>query len=389
MGGKSNGHDGREPLQSGTAFVNAAFRDSRMTAPLHLFLFVQSTERGGVERVALRLARDWGALGHRVTLVAGIDPPGWLDAPMPGVEAILLGSESFFTIGRVIALARERRPDVIFCPGNHYTSRAGLMRIALGRDAPPLVWKVSNALERTDRGRLAAVFFRFWLRRHPAIFDAAVVMSDSVGEQAARVAGFLPAAVTTIPNPPLHGDAAAGDPKPPSGRFILGIGRLERQKDWPLALRSYAALGDPDRDLYILGEGSERGRLVALASRLGIAGRVHLAGFVGDVRPWLARADALLLTSLFEGTPNVVREAVGAGTPVVTTLSSPAIPELLGADGGLAVEERSPDTLAAAIRDVLAAPRPAATATRPDDADPLASARAYARLFARLAGKEA
>jgi glycosyltransferase involved in cell wall biosynthesis len=80
---------------------------------------------------------------------------------------------------------------------------------------------------------------------------------------------------------------------------------------------------------------------------------------------------------------------VGAGTPVVTTLSSPAIPELLGADGGLAVEERSPDTLAAAIRDVLAAPRPAATATRPDDADPLASARAYARLFARLAGKEA
>ena len=63
----------------------------------------------------------------------------------------------------------------------------------------------------TDRGRLAAVFFRFWLRRHPAIFDAAVVMSDSVGEQAARVAGFLPAAVTTIPNPPLHGDAARGD----------------------------------------------------------------------------------------------------------------------------------------------------------------------------------
>lgn len=389
MGGKSDGHDGREPLQSGTAFVNAAFRDSRMTAPLHIFLFVQSTERGGVERVALRLARDWGALGHSVTLVAGIDPPGWLTEPMPGVEAIVLGSESFFTIGRVIGMARERHPDLIFCPGNHYTSRAGLMRIALGRDAPPLVWKVSNALERTDRGSLAAFFFRFWLRRHRSIFDAAVVMSDSVGEQAVRVAGVAPAAVTTIPNPPLHGNAAAGDPKPPPGRFLLGIGRLERQKDWPLALRSYAALGDPDRDLYILGEGSERGRLVALVSRLGIAGRVHLAGFVGDVRPWLARADALLLTSLFEGTPNVVREAVGAGTPVVTTLSSPAIPELLGADGGLAVEERSPDALAAAIRNVLAAPRPAATATRPDDPDPLASARAYARLFARLVGKEA
>jgi glycosyltransferase involved in cell wall biosynthesis len=381
-------------LQSATAFVNAAFRDSRMTSPLHLFLFVQSTERGGVERVALRLARDWGTLGHRVTLVAGIDPPGWLAAPMPGVEAIVLGSESFFTIGRVIRLARERRPDVIFCPGNHYTSRAGLMRIALGRrsgdgGAPPIVWKVSNALERTDRGRLAAFFFRFWLRRHRSIFDAAVVMSDSVGEQTIRVAGFAPDRVTTIPNPPLHGDAAAGDPVPPPGRFLLGIGRLERQKDWPLALRTFAALGDPDRDLYILGEGSERARLIALAARMGLGARVHLPGFVGDVRPWLARADLLLLTSLFEGTPNVVREAVAAGTPVVTTMSSPAIPELLGTEGGLAVTERTPGALSAAIRQMLAAPRPAALAAPRDDADPLASARAYARLFACLAGKEA
>ena len=46
-------------------------------------------------------------------------------------------------------------------------------------------------------------------------------------------------------------------------------------------------------------------RIEALAKW--IAERFHLAGFVGDVRPWLARADALLLTSLFEGTPNVVR----------------------------------------------------------------------------------
>lgn len=356
-----------------------------MTAPLHLFLFVQATDRGGVERVALRLARDWGALGHRVTLVAGLDPPGWLAAPMPGVEAIVLGSQSFLTIGRVVDLARRLRPDAIFCPGNHYTSRAALMRIALGRGAPPMVWKVSNALERTDRGRLAGFFFRWWLRRHPAIFDAIVVMSESVGEQAVRVAGVPGARVTVIPNPPLHADAQ-DDPVPPPHRYLLGIGRLERQKDWPLALATFAALGDAERHLHILGEGSERARLAALANRLGVGDRVHFPGFVGDVRPWLAGADLLLLTSLFEGTPNVVREAVAAGTPVVTTMASPAIPELLGDGGGVAVEEREPVALAAAIRATLAAPRPAPVASGAS-ADPLASARAYAALFARLAGK--
>lgn len=358
-----------------------------MTDPLHLFLFVQRTDRGGVERVALRLARDWGALGHRVTLVAGVDPPGWLAAPMPGVEAVVLGSESFFTVRRVVALARAARPDAIFCPGNHYTSRAGLMRLALGRACPPIVWKVSNALERTDRGRLAGLFFRFWLRRHPAIFDAAVVMSPSVTDQAIRVAGFDPARIHVIRNPSLHGAASPGDPSLPGRRFLLGIGRLERQKDWPLALRSFAALNDPARHLYILGEGSERRRLLALAARLGLSDRVHFPGFVGDVRPWLTAADALLLTSLFEGTPNVVREAVAAGTPVVATQASPAIPEMLGGHGGIAVGGRDPAMLADAIREVLDAPRPRPATAPAEDDDPLASARAYAALFARLAGK--
>ncbi|MGJ3629045.1 glycosyltransferase [Sphingomonas sp. MMS24-JH45] len=325
-------------------------------------------------------------LGHRVTLVAGTDPPGWLGAAMPGVEPIVLGSDRVFTIGRVAALAKALRPDVVFCPGNHYTARAALVRIAFGRGAPPFVWKVSNALERTDRGRLAGVFFR-WLAAPPSR-DLRRHRGD---ERQRRRTGD-----------PRGGDAAGdgdGDPRnprsmptrratPPRRRTATSSasGDSERQKDWPLALTTFAALDDTDRHLHILGEGSERTRLVALAARLGIGDRVHFPGFVGDVRPWLAQADLLLLTSLFEGTPNVVREAVAAGTRVVTTMASSAIPELLGEGGGTAVADRDPAALAAAIRATLAAPRPVPVATAAAE-DPLSSARTYAALFARLSGR--
>ena len=115
--------------------------------------------------------------------------------------------------------------------------------------------------------------------------------------------------------------------------------------------------GDP---CLCAGEGSERAKLTALIERLGLTGRVFLPGFVEGLEEVIERADLLLLTSRYEGRPNVVIEALSTGTPVVATESSVAMRELLVDPGsGRLLESREAKAVALGIEAVLASPRPA------------------------------
>lgn len=99
---------------------------------------------------------------------------------------------------------------------------------------------------------------------------------------------------------------------------ILGVGRLERQKAFHLLLDAHALLLERGvtQHLCILGEGSERVRLEAHIRSLGIRNSVFLPGLM-DPAPVMARAQALALSSLFEGFSLVLVEALCLGVPVV------------------------------------------------------------------------
>src|SRR5439155_4708381 len=99
--------------------------------------------------------------------------------------------------------------------------------------------------------------------------------------------------------------------------------------------------------LTIIGEGHERQRLEQLARDLEISGQVNLPGYVLDPLAWIAAADALILSSNYEGLPATVIEALAVGTPIVATDCSPGISELLD-DGGLGIIVRARDEKALA-----------------------------------------
>jgi exopolysaccharide biosynthesis WecB/TagA/CpsF family protein len=97
-------------------------------------------------------------------------------------------------------------------------------------------------------------------------------------------------------------------------------GRLVPQKDPETLLRGFALLvrAGPAR-LVILGDGPLRGAMHHLAAELGVASRVHFAGYVADPYPWMRVARAVILTSRYEGFANVIVEALACGTPVIAT----------------------------------------------------------------------
>jgi glycosyltransferase involved in cell wall biosynthesis len=356
------------------------------TAPVparHILSYAQSLRGGGVERVLLRLAEAWLAEGRRVTLVLGSDE-GPLAAELPaGIERVVLGSTAHRALRAVPGIVRRRRPDVIFCPGNHYSGIAAWTRARLGRATPPIVAKVSNALRRADQSRAVALGYRGWLRLHPRFIDTLVAMTPAMRDEAIALTGFAPDRVSVIPNPPARYAIDPASPPLPSGRFLLGIGRLEPQKRWDRLIAALSHIAAPGVALVILGEGGERAALERLIASLGVGDRVALPGHALDPRPVIARAEAVVLTSAFEGAPGVLREALALGTPVIATDSSVAVREIVTSPLlGSVVPVDDPGALIAAIDHWLAPGRQ----RPPPVAEPgVGSAEAYLALFDRLA----
>jgi glycosyltransferase involved in cell wall biosynthesis len=106
--------------------------------------------------------------------------------------------------------------------------------------------------------------------------------------------------------------------------------------------------------LAIIGDGEERAALESLVRELGLTDRVMLLGFQENPWRYMARADLFVLSSLTEGMPNVIGEAMALGLPVVATDCSPGVREYLD-DGraGLLVPPGDPRALARGIEQLL------------------------------------
>lgn len=110
-------------------------------------------------------------------------------------------------------------------------------------------------------------------------------------------------------------------PAPSDYRRVLLVGRLVEQKNFELAIRAFLLLKQrlnvPLR-LTLVGEGPQKQMLSELANTLGVADEIEFAGYRRDVSDYYRASNVLLLTSLYEGFPNVLIEALHHGLPVVS-----------------------------------------------------------------------
>ena len=168
--------------------------------------------------------------------------------------------------------------------------------------------------------------------------------------------GWDAARVHHLPNfAPDFADAApAALPAMPGQVKLLAMGRLHRNKGFDTLIQALALV--PDAHLSIAGEGPERAALEGLAHSLGVQDRLALLGWREDTGALLAACDLFVLSSRQEPLGNVVLEAFSASVPVIAT-ATPGPQELI-ADGetGLIVPVDDPDSLAHAVKDLIADP---------------------------------
>ncbi len=146
--------------------------------------------------------------------------------------------------------------------------------------------------------------------------------------------------------------APAGPP------IILSVGRLEPAKDQHTLIEAFrlVAADHPEAQLWLVGNGSRREELISLVARYDLAGRVQVLRGRPNLRPLFQEAAVFALSSLEEGLPNVVLEAMVAGLPVVATRVG-GLPEVVrpGRTGWLVPPGDVP-ALAAALSHLLADP---------------------------------
>ena len=346
--------------------------------PLRILTVLHSFAPGGVERIAARLHAAWRAQGVDAQLLladARIPPPLPLDritqaTPAPHGR----GLRRFVTL---VTAARAtivtERPDVLFCAGNTYSAIAVTLRLLIGRACPPIVAKISNCLVRPDMNPLVRFFYHRWLRIQGRYIDHFVGMAPAMRAEIAHYTGVPQSRISIIEDPAVSGacldrlaaarDAARADRTARAGRHYLAIGRLAPQKNFALLLDAFARIAADDDTLTILGEGPERAALERRAADLGISARVRLPGHVDPLEPWLARADALVMSSDYEGVPAVIIEALAAGIPIVATDCCVSMTDLLG-HGALGRIAPVGDAAAlAAAMTAIVAPEPATTVT--------------------------
>ncbi len=190
----------------------------------------------------------------------------------------------------------------------------------------------------------------FYQQRYPQLADQTNYLKNTVDEDR-----FYPLNFETKRKQQQALAAEMGLPK--DTRFILFAGRLHPQKDPLLLIEAFAVLKQPNVHLLMAGAGELKSAIEAKIADLGLSQQVTMLGAVPQERLATLHqtSDVFVLSSIYEGLPLTVLEALSCGTPVVTT-NSGETPDFLTEDSGIVCDQRTPHAIAAALRQVLQHP---------------------------------
>ena len=332
-----------------------------------LAFVLPSLAGGGAERVALTLIENFLASGHSVDLVLVQAEGALLDHVPRGVELVDLGARRLRgAIRPLAAYLRDRRPDAVQISLWPLTV-AGVIAHRLARSSARLVLSDHTAFPKAYLTRAQMRALSISARLFYPLADARVIVSNDAADALARISGLPREAFTVIYNPVIAPEPITSTPEVDrlwrgAGARILTVGALKPEKNHALLLRAFALLlnSRSDARLMILGDGTLREELTALAERLGIADKVCLPGFSADPWPYYASADLFALSSNAEGYPLVIVEAMLAGLPIVSTDCVSGPREILD-DGryGILVPLDDPDALARGLEQAIGDRNPA------------------------------
>lgn len=279
-----------------------------------------SLDLGGMERLTVDLARQQKAKGHEPSIYCTSHPGLFApQAESAGVPVHSFGKTPGFSprlVRDLVSRLRADRPHVLHAHNAlvlHYAiAAARLARV-------PVVVNTRHGGNMNWDPHCE----RIW-RRCVRWTDVVVFISEGVRDYYVRRDRLSRSNTSVIYNG-INLDRFTARPAQMATalfRFRVGcVGRLVPAKDHVTLIRAFALVISvmPDAELHILGDGPCRPAISQTAESLGIANRVFLHGVSHDVAGFLSKLDLFVLSSIDEGLPISLMEAMAAGLPVVST----------------------------------------------------------------------
>lgn len=297
---------------------------------MRIALLVPTMETGGVERVFVNLASGLQECGVQVDLVVGrAGGPMTRFVPRDVPVFDLKSDRMLKSVPRLAKYLRIRKPEALIA-GMTQSSAAAVLARALIRGKTKIVATEHNMMSWAIRShrQLKYRLMPRWGRLTFQSADHVVAVSAGLVNDLSAQTGLPPNRFRVIYNPVISDALYAGAAEPldhpwfQSGQppVILAVGRLDRQKDFPMLVRAFRYIRDrrPAR-LLILGEGSDRNRIEDVVRQLRLTEDVALPGSEANPYRFMKRAAAFALSSEAEGFGVVLVEALALGLPVVST----------------------------------------------------------------------
>lgn len=315
---------------------------------LRLLVYTDNRDRGGAD---LSLSHLVAALDAEVDVaVLGVNRKivDWVGRDRPQAEtAVVLRPRSghdWRSLRAHVRALRSFRPDVVHANlSSPWSCQYAIAAAALTRRRIVAVYQLPVPPV-SSRQRLAKRLTSGAVTRH-------VGVGNRTSREVEALLGLAEGSVPTIHNG-VPDIAVEPSRRARPGPIVGAVGRLEQQKGFDVLLRAFRDV--EGATLVIVGDGSERESLQAVARGLGIEGRVVWLGWSENARSHLPSFDLFVLPSLFEGFPLAVLEAHLAETAVVATDVGSVPDAVLHGDTGLLVPPADADALTVAIRQLLA-----------------------------------
>lgn len=296
---------------------------------------IETLGKGGAERMVSHLSLALSAKGHSVTIVSLRElecmpiPAGNFEEA--GVDIIELGKTDGFspsTIRRLIRLVKEGRCDVVHTH-NPFVNHYGALAARLG--SAPILVNTVHGISTLQMPWKAATLYR----ASCALTHQVVSVCKAADVELYRRMGIAPAKRSVIYNGIEVRDFQSIRPRRSGEEVVFGaIGRMVPVKDHRSLLEAFsiARTRHPRCRLEIVGNGELEGQLREQARTLGIDNSVRFNGSDTDIVEFLGEVDVFVLSSISEGLPLVVLEAMAAGRPIVATAVG-GVPELIQESG--------------------------------------------------------
>lgn len=281
---------------------------------------------GGAERVASLLIKYWHQDGYHITLISRRGPENDFFEVPDNLKRITLGGEGA-SANKITALLKNipyvlrLRKAIKQADGEiviSFLTKTNIHTILACRG----LGKKVVISERNDTTRQDYPWpwptLRKWIYKHADVVTA----NSSIALKGMK--SYVPnEKLVCVPNPVIMPDSFA---VPDQSQLMLNVGRLVPQKRQELILEAFFFLPIKHQKSWtceILGDGKEKNNLLQLAGKFEITHRVKLHGLVDNPSQYYKEAGIFILASDYEGTPNVLLEAMAHGLPCIVSDSLP------------------------------------------------------------------